>query len=237
MNYRKGNFLGIPYIFHISLNLNGFIYGFTTRVIEKDEVIKKFEDNGFKLITANQIHSSKVTKVGKDFKGEVSCDGLLTEDKGLFIGVKTADCLPILIFDKNKKAVGAIHAGWRGTLKEVTMEGLKRMKEEFGSNPHELIAILGPSISVCCYEIGSDVERLLISSFPESIERREGKSYFDLRKANRNLLLKGGVKKENIYEIPLCTMCEKRLFFSHRRGEKGRNIAFIGIYEGLTHEG
>ncbi len=231
MNFRKGNFLGIPYIFHESLNLNGFLYGFTTRVMGKEEVIKKFEENGFKLITANQIHSSKVIKVGRNLKGEISCDGLLTEDRGLFIGVKTADCLPILIFEREKKVVGAIHAGWRGTIKGITLEGVKKMEEEFGSNPHELIAILGPSISVCCYEIGLDVEKILLSKFPESIERRGGKSYFDLRKANRNLLLRGGLREENIYEIPLCTMCEKELFFSHRRGEKGRNIAFVGIYE------
>lgn len=231
MNFGKGDFLGIPYIFHHGLNLNGFLYGFTTKAIGKEEVIKKFEENGFKLLTAHQIHSSKVIKVGKNSKEKVICDGLLTDDRGLFIGVKTADCLPILIFESEKKVAGAIHAGWKGTLKEVALEGIKRMEEEFGSNPRELIAILGPCISVCCYEIGSDVERILLSSFPESIERRGRKSYFDLRRANKNLLLKGGLKEENIYEIPLCTMCEEDLFFSHRRGEKGRNIAFIGIYE------
>lgn len=230
MNIGKGNFLGVPYIFHGDLNLNGFLYGFTTKAMGKEEVIKRFEENGFKLITAHQIHSSKVMKVEKNSEERLICDGLLTEDRGLFIGVKTADCLPILILEKKKKTLGAIHAGWRGTLKGVVLEGVKRMEEEFGLNPDELIAILGPCISVCCYEIGLDVEKLLLGPFPESIERRIGKSYFDLRKANRKLLLKGGLKEENIYEIPLCTMCEREVFFSHRRGDKGRNIAFIGIY-------
>lgn len=230
MNIGKGNFSGVPYIFHGDLNLNGFLYGFTTKAMGKEEVIKRFEENGFKLITARQIHSSRVMKVRKNWEDRLICDGLLTEDRGLFIGVKTADCLPILILEKKKKALGAIHAGWRGTLKGVVLEGVKRMEEEFELNPGELIAILGPCISVCCYEIGLDVEKLLLDPFPESIERRSGKSYFDLRKANRKLLLKGGLKEENIYEIPLCTMCEREVFFSHRRGDKGRNIAFIGIY-------
>ncbi len=231
MKYRKSDFLGIPVILLEGLNLNVFVYGFTTKDMGKEEVIRKFEKHGLRLVTANQIHSSRVISVGKNILRGITGDGLLTHVKGLFIGVKTADCLPILIFDPEKRVAGAIHAGWRGTQKEVVSEGIKKLKEEFGSKLHKIIAILGPSISGCCYEIGPEVEETLSKSFPECIEKREKKSYFDLRKANKNLLLRSGLKEENIYEIPLCTMCEKELFFSHRRGEKGRNIAFAGIYE------
>lgn len=232
MSFGKSSFLGIPFVFHADLNMRGFVYGFTTKEIGKEGVIKKFERNRLKLITANQFHSSTIVRVRGNIKREIFGDGLLTDEEGIFIGVKTADCLAILIVDREKKVVGAFHAGWRGTLKGIALEGLERMEEEFSSNPEKLIAILGPSISVCCYEIGHDVEKLLNNSFHEFIEKRNGKCYFDLRKANRSSLLKGGVKEENIYEIPLCTMCKKDLFFSHRRGEKGRNVAFVGIYDG-----
>jgi YfiH family protein len=231
MKYKRGNFLGIPFIYLEELNLNGFIYGFTTREISKEEVLKKFADSGLILFTTNQIHSSKVIKVDRRSVSEETADGLLTNEEELFIGVKTADCLPIILIDRDNRAVGAIHAGWRGTFKGVAMEGIKRMEEIFGSNPHDLIAILGPSISVCCYEIGEDVKEVLENSFLESILERERKFYFDLRKANKVLLQKGGIKERNIYEISLCTMCNRELFFSHRRGEKGRNIAFVGIYK------
>ncbi len=231
MRYRKGDFLGIPFIFLEGLDLNGFVYGFTTKDMGRDEVIRRFESHGLRLITAKQIHSSIVVRVEKNISKVITGDGLLTHENGLFIGVKTADCLPILLFDSEKRVVGAIHAGWRGTAKKVLSEGIKKLKEEFGSEPHNLIAILGPSISVCCYEIGPEVKEILSKTFPECIKKRGERFHFDLRKANRNLLLCSGVREENIYEIPLCTMCENELLFSHRRGEKERNIAFAGIYE------
>lgn len=231
----KGEFLGIPFIYLENLRINGFFYGFTTREIEKESVVKTFKNHGLRLITAKQIHSSKVLRVDKKSGDGIVADGLLTNEKNLFVGVKTADCLPVLLFDKNKKAVGAIHSGWRGTYNGIVSEGVKRMKEEFGSEPENLIALLGPSISKCCYEIGKDVENLLEISFSEFIEKRKGKIYFDIRGANRMLLIKAGLKDNNIFELPLCTMCEKELFFSHRRGEKGRNIAFVGISEKLKN--
>ncbi len=236
MNYIKSYFIDIPIIQHKDLNLEGVLYGFTTKEVKKEEVIKKFELNGFKLITASQIHSNRVMVIKNRNHRRIVGDALLTEEVGLFIGVKTADCLPILIVDRTNRAVGAIHAGWRGTLKKIVLESLKKFTRKFHSDPSELIAILGPSISKCCYEIGSDIESLLRLSFPDSLEHRESKIYFDLRHANENILLKSGFKKENIFDIPLCTKCHEELFYSYRRGENNRNIAFIGILREVQNE-
>ncbi|MGQ9618234.1 MAG: peptidoglycan editing factor PgeF [Candidatus Aminicenantia bacterium] len=229
MKIGKKILLGVPYVYLEGLEIEGVIYGFTTKEVRKDEVISNLGENGSKLITIKQIHSSKVLRIGRDMENLPTGDGLITNEIELFVGIKTADCLSILIVDEKKRAVGALHAGWRGTLKEIVKEGIKRMSEEFGSNPSDLIAILGPSISICCYEIGEDVEKILKNSFSEFLEYRNNKVFFNLREANKNLLLESGVREEKIFDVSLCTKCEGDLFFSHRRGESDRNISFIGI--------
>jgi len=178
------------------------------------------------------------------------------------LGIQTADCLPVLIADPVKKAVGAFHAGWRGTLGRIVEKGVGAMGMHFGSDPANLIAAIGPGIGGCCYNVGEEVRAEFESQFEYAGElfhsvfesdpvrekypllfmtaRAPGHSdlgpqlHLDLVKANRKQLLNAGLKEENINASSLCTACNLKLLFSYRaeRGKTGRMMAAIGIRPG-----
>jgi YfiH family protein len=162
-------------------------------------------------------------------------DALLTCSTGIAIGVFTADCLPLLLFEADRRVAAAVHAGWRGTAKELSRKVVEKMAEVFACNAERIQVALGPCIGPCCYEVDRPVEAefrgggLPWESFASS--RGPGKWSLDLQKANIHLLLKSGVKKENIHLLPHCTACRSDLFFSYRRekGTRGRHLNFISL--------
>jgi polyphenol oxidase len=172
-----------------------------------------------------QTHSDTVLKV--DQPGEYEhCDALVTNSKGVALTVTVADCVPILLFDPIQKAIAAVHAGWKGTAKEITRRAVEKMQVEFESDPKNILAYIGPCAAVCCYEVGLDVAvKFNINSVP--YERR--RIFIDLKKENAAQLLQQGVKEESIEISPHCTICENEVFHSHRRDGKnsGRMMAFI----------
>lgn len=218
------------------------------------------------LVTLKQVHSSLMRRV-EAAPGEsvevigrplMQGDGLLTGKKGLFLGIQTADCIPILIADRRNHAVAAFHAGWRGTLKRIVEHGVGRMRLEFGSQPEDLMAAIGPGIGACCYAIGEEVRSefesqfayapLLFSEVFDSDPIREkypmlfltarapghsslGPSlHLDLKEANRRQLLDAGLRAQDISLIPDCTSCRTDRYFSHRaeHGFTGRLLSVIG---------
>jgi uncharacterized protein, YfiH family len=150
-------------------------------------------------------------------------DALLSDTPGRLIGVKTADCLPILLVDERHRAVAAIHAGWRGTVTGVVQSALKAMAERWNSDADEVHAALGPAIGPCCYEVGPEVA----IQFGEPFARTR----IDIAEANRRQLIGAGVSSERIYSIGRCTYCESAQFHSFRRdGQKaGRLLSVIGL--------
>lgn len=125
------------------------------------------------LITLRQIHSSVLRRAARgdaDRKRHCKADGLLTDEPGLLLGVQTADCIPVLVADRKRRAVAVFHAGWRGTVKRIVETGIGRMRLEFGSRPEDLMAAIGPGIGPCCYAVGEEV----LSAFesPVSLCRR-----------------------------------------------------------------
>jgi len=214
-----------------------------------------------KLVSLHQIHSDVVRSLdcvpAKQCKGDASATG----KPGLLLGVRTADCAPVLVVDPRKRVVAAIHAGWRGTLQRIVSKSIGQMQMEFGCRPADLLAAIGPTIGVCCYEVGTEVAAAFAAKFsnaaeffdelrtgdePDSLQwlnmtppghQPPPKSvYLDLPKANRLQLMEAGVLQKNIFVSDLCTACRTDLLFSYRKeGDRsGRLMCLIGIHPSKT---
>ncbi len=197
-----------------------------------------------RLVSLRQVHSARVLRVsgadagkGLTVFADDTADGYVTAERGLFIAVRTADCVPILLCDPESGVVGALHAGWRGTFAGIAPAGVERM-EEAGADRRRIRAVIGPSIAGPCYETGEEVRdaasdrpRLRDAVFTPS--PRAGRFFCDLPLANRLLLLEAGLSPENIELSGLCTHCREDLFFSHRRmqGRRGTMLSVIGLEE------
>ena len=214
------------------------------------------------LCTLHQIHSSLIRRVGK--QGSVTVlkgDGLMTDEPGVLLGIQTADCIPVLVADRKKRAVAAFHAGWRGTLQRIVESGIGRMRLEFGSQPEDLVAAIGPGIGQCCYAVGEEVRGEFESQFAYAAElfrdvydsdpvrekypllfmtaRAPGHSnigpslHLDLVEANRRQLLNAGLGADNVFVSGECTSCRTDRYFSHRaeHGFTGRMLSVVGILD------
>jgi polyphenol oxidase len=219
------------------------------------------------LITLRQIHSTLTRRVGREHAADralLAGDGMMTDEPGVMLGIQTADCIPILIADRRRKAVAAFHAGWRGTLRRIVEDGVGRMRMEFGSEPADLVAAIGPGIGQCCYSVGEEVVHEFRSQFHYSEElfreisdsdpvkekypmlfltaRAPGHSamgpsvHLDLIAANRRQLLAAGLAAGSISVVGGCTSCHTERYFSHRgeHGFAGRMLSVIGIRAGTA---
>lgn len=214
------------------------------------------------LILVRQFHSNLIFRASREDASRarpLKADGVMTADPGILLGVQVADCIPVLVADPRRRIAAAFHAGWRGTVKRIVELGVGRMRLEFGSNPRDLIAAIGPGIGSCCYTVGEEVVSEFESQFayaPELFhevydadpvrqkypmlfltQRAPGHSpigpqiHLDLVEANRRQLLDAGLKPAAIQILGGCTSCQRELFYSHRasRGHAGRMMAVIGI--------
>lgn len=170
------------------------------------------------FLVLKQVHSDRVIDA-RDWTASVEADGLVTNAPGVAIAVKTADCVPILIADPVRRAVAAVHAGWRGTVDGIASVAVAALARNYGSRPQDLIVALGPSIQLCCFEIGTDVGVLFRQIFPERHNWRDG-DHVDLQEANRRLLAAAGVLPANISTATACTCCGGEEFHSWRRDRR-----------------
>ena len=166
-----------------------------------------------------------------DGKALLEGDGLITLAPGRLLAILTADCVPVLLADTRTHAVGAFHAGWRGTLAGVIEQGVAAMRARYGSRPEEMVAAVGPCIRACCFEVGEEVRSAFALEFPYAAElfASTGESpslRMDLVAANQRQLRDAGVAQDSITVLAACTVCARlpdgrRRFFSYR-GEGGR---------------
>ena len=190
-------------------------------------------------VRVKQVHGSDVVTLRKGTKtsglSNVEADGIITEQVGIALGILTADCLPILIADPIKMVAGALHAGWRGTVAGIARRAVEKMTEEFGSVPDDLIAVMGPHIGACCYEVGREVSDKFKEAFGANTRSviTGDSTKVDLKAANTEELLKAGLTAKNISSEAPCTLCDNYLFYSYRReGKKaGRQLSLIMIEE------
>ena len=186
-----------------------------------------------KIFTVSQVHSDRIVIIDNpNITPEViksqEADGIITDVKGVSIGILTADCVPVLLFDRKKRVVAAIHAGWKGTASKISAKAVEIMMERFGSRPQDITAAIGPAIGPCCYEVGEEV----VSAFghQKGVAVQHGKNWhIDLPKANQLQLQDAGVTEIDLSDI--CTSCRTDLFFSHRKemGKTGRQLSFISL--------
>ncbi len=190
-----------------------------------------------RIITVNQVHGEDVVRVDdQNFRGvkTVQADAMITDARGLAIGVETADCVPILLVDPATPAVAAVHAGWRSTVKMIVRKSVERMREEFGSDPARMIAAIGPAIGPECYEVDEPVMGPVREAFSVWQEvaapRDNGRWSLDLSKANRIELVQAGLSEMNVHALGMCTSCRRDLFYSFRaEGRTGRMLSVIMI--------
>ena len=162
-------------------------------------------------------------------------DGLITNEPGVTIVTSHADCPSIFILDPGERAIGLLHAGWKGTVNKIAYEGVKKLETEFGCKAKNLICCIGPSIGKCCFQVKEDVinkvKEIDFIDIKNVIIENDREYLMDLYELNRQILINSGVKKENIIISDLCTMCNKDLFFSHRatNGERGGMLAMMTI--------
>ena len=235
--------------------------------------------NDFTLAAVRQVHSSHSFVVTRSGAGRLAYqlpgnasdlpptlkppagDGLMTAEARILLTIRTADCMPVLLVDPQRRAVAAVHAGWRGALARVIEKAVGDMRRTFGSDPLSLIALLGPTIHPCCYEVGEEVVEAFHGSFsgadrffqpvlprpatdrhailflsdypPGHAPAHVPAARLDLTAVAQDQLASVGVKPTNILIADYCTACRTDLFFSHRRegGSTGRQMAAIGIRE------
>lgn len=224
-----------------SLNLAGFDYDAAENIRENRRRFFRVLRGEWTFSGCWQVHGAEVRLVrdAEDARSEsVQCDAQVTSAPGVLLGVKTADCVPLLLADARTGACAAVHAGWKGTLAGIVRRALARMHEEFGTEPADVRAAVGPTARACCYEVGAEIVQAFREKFPRASElfapTREGRALVDLQRANREQLVEAGVSGERIHTLPLCTICRADLFFSHRRehklyGETGRLLSVIGV--------
>jgi polyphenol oxidase len=188
-----------------------------------------------KLYFPSQVHETRIVRITCGIAKEelMGTDALITNERGLCVAVMSADCVPILLFDKKNKAIAAVHSGWRGTVAMIVQKTLSRMSDEFGTKGENIIAGIGPSVSQDSYEVGEEVVDAVKKSFDKSssllIPQKNNKAKLDLWNANKIQLLEFGVPESAIETSELCTVKNNRDFFSARRGDSGRFAAGIMI--------
>lgn len=197
-----------------------------------------FDISEHTLVTVEQVHGNRLLVIDETVQageqlGTLGYDGIITAIPGTPIGIKTADCVPVLLADCKRRVVGAVHAGWKGTVLGIAAKAAGVFMETFSSEPEDILAIIGPAIGPCCYE----VDEVVFHRFDNTREgrialtggRKKGKWWLDLSAANRSQLQGVGIPRGNIFSAGICTSCRQDTFFSHRgeAGNTGRQLNFI----------
>jgi YfiH family protein len=206
-------------------------------------LVRQFSIGLDRLVTVNQVHGDDILVIDEpnpDYSHfhKIECDGIITNQPEVMIGICVADCFPVLLLDPVRNVVAALHAGWKGTAGGIAGKGVEALAKLFDSNPRDILAAVGPGIGPCCYEVDApvmDVFRKWGQDFTLfSEEAGSGKFRLDLSMANYQQILRAGVPEDNIEVEKLCVSCNRDSFFSYRRdgGETGRQMGFIMLREG-----
>jgi YfiH family protein len=228
-----------------ALSLAGFNDDRAENILENRRRFLKLFPGEWALAGCWQVHGADIRVVNtaddaKPAEGQLGetiyCDVIVSNAPHVLAGVKTADCVPILLGDPVTGAFAAVHAGWRGTLAAAAIAGVNRLHDEYSANAEDLRVAIGASAGPCCYEVGGEVIDAFTDRFGDAglfTSTRSGHARIDLLKANTDQLRSVGVLPERIHIAPICTMCRTDLFFSYRKekrlnGKVGRLMAVVG---------
>jgi len=212
---RKDN----EYLSAVLAELKWLDHGFGTRASAVPPAVR----------TLKQIHSNRVICI-EQYKPGLQGDALVSNVPGLLVGVRTADCVPILMADPEHRVAAAVHAGWRGTVSRIVEETVRLLTRKYGTDPSVLKVAIGPSIGACCYEVGDEVA-LRLNGLSQLRLGPNGKPVVDLQAANLRLAEAAGIPPLQIDIIPVCTRCHPQDFHSYRRDKEasGRMTSYVGI--------
>lgn len=236
---------GVSEGIYASLNL-GFTRGDKEENVRENyrRICQAVDINEKDLVFSHQVHKTGIRTVTKADLGKgyirtsdiKETDGLITKETGVPLITFYADCVPLFFLDPVKKAIGTSHAGWRGTVGKIGKKTIDKMTLEYGSNPADILVGIGPSIGLCCFEVGEEVAREFQNAYPDCHEDiikagQKDKYMIDLWTANKKSLLEAGVLEKNIIVTDLCTKCHKDFFYSHRghNGKRGSLAALIEL--------
>lgn len=205
----------------------------TETLKNREKFFEKLSISKEQVINAKLVQKSTVAVVDKSAMGSVikETDGLITNEKDVFLSIIVADCLPVFLYDHKKEAVGLLHAGWRGLYAKIIPKGIAAMQENFGSLAEDIVVGIGPGIGVCHYSVQEDILRKF-AEYKNVAEERDNQVFLNLKQIAKQQLLSMGVKEAHIEISPLCTYCEKDMFYSHRRDQVvplEAMLAIIGI--------
>jgi polyphenol oxidase len=199
-----------------------------------------------RLYTLHQVHSTEIHWLSETPETLPLIlregDGLITDRPGNLVGIKTADCCPILLADPQKRVVAAVHAGWKGAIGAIAAKAVRLMHERRGCRPSDIVALIGPTIGACCFQVGTEVRDAFLTAhdfapscfredFDPSGNRINGRWKLDMEVFHRLLLQNCGLQAPHIYALSRCTRCQEDLFYSYRRDGKqtGRMLSVIGL--------
>lgn len=256
---------GVPYLAYPLLEETGIVtHGFSTRLggvstgdcatmnisTTRGDVPEAVEENRRRIAAAigvrpedmtytHQTHTTNVAVVEEEDRGTrfMETDGMVTNVPGICLVTFYADCVPLYFVDPVHRAIGLTHSGWRGTVGRIGRITVEKMAENYGTDPKDVIAAIGPSICQDCYEVSRDVICRFRENFPEECwpglfyNKGDGKYQLDLWKANEHILAEAGILKEHIATTNVCTHCNPDILFSHRAaGERRGNLsAFLAL--------
>ncbi|MDD9270043.1 peptidoglycan editing factor PgeF [Paenibacillus sp. GCM10023248] len=246
---RHGGVSEAPYS---TLNCGLHVHDLPDHVIRNRELLAEAVGEPFEAFTyGEQVHGNEIAIVRQADKGRgrtsresaiQARDGFVTNEKGIVLCAQFADCVPLFFYDPVRHVAGLSHAGWKGSVLNISMATISLMTHTFGSQPSDIRAAIGPSIGVCCYEVDRTVaDRVyavlaeIQASQAEQLEvirsKENGKYMLNLQELNRKLLRQAGILSSHIEVSQLCTSCRTDTFFSHRRegGSTGRMVAWIGL--------
>lgn len=225
---------GWSYYFLPELEKAGIVHGFFTKKSPSHAFMGKDRTTFLEtfslqdLIVMDQEHGDEVHVI-KNNERPVRGDGIILIERNVVAVIKTADCLPVIIVEPDYPMAAIVHAGWRGTAQKITQKAVEKMVT-LGARREKIVALLGPSIGPCCYEIGEEVRDIFRKEgFSESVFTKKNNSVnLDLRQANRELLAAESIK--HVYDTGLCTFCGDDIFASYRKGERSiRQINFVSL--------
>ena len=223
--------------------MDGLVHGFSTRhfgsIKNRDRIneknLKKFLNvlgvGRRGVVFPKQVHGSNILVVNDVQKGEiVNADGLITQRKNIFLGVVTADCLPVIFYDPKSGAIGIAHAGYKGILKGILKEMVKKFKK-LRSYAEDILVAIGPSIGVCCYDVSLERVKMFEDKFKriKTYEKRDGKYFLDLKNIAKQTLISEGLSEKNIEVSDICTKDNVKDFFSFRREGREKFGEFVTV--------
>lgn len=178
-----------------------------------------------KIQFMNQVHGDRIVLIDENTSEAPYCDAMISNSRGIALGVMVADCVPILLWDEVSQSIGVIHAGRTGSALHISTKTVNAMQESFDVRAQNLRVYIGPCIRKCCYEVGKEA----IQGLENVLHVKEGRYFLDLAKANKEEFLKVGVKEDSIEDVCVCTCCSKSHFSYRQHKNTGRFAGVIGL--------